>query len=243
MEEIKLKAKIREEIGKEAVKKLRVQGHIPAVVYKGKKSQNIKFFAKDFLEAIHTKAGENVIIDLEVEASASGKSGKSKKSRPTIIKEVQYHPVKGDILHVDLNEISLTEAITVKVPIAVKGEPDCVGVKEGGVLEHVIWEVEVECLPTQIPESIVVEVQGLKIGDGIMLKDLKVPVEIKLIGDPEQPVIHVAAPHVEEEAEVSAEGEGVQEPEVIREKKVEEEDTAEGPPAKEGKESDKGKKA
>lgn len=165
MAEISLKSKVRAGLGKEAVKKLRVQGLIPAVVYKGSDSLNIEVLAKDFLEVIHTKAGENVVVKLQVEGK--------KTPRTAIIKEIQYHPVKGDVLHVDFNEISLTEALTVKVPIAAKGEAQ--GIKEGGVLEHVIWEVEVECLPTQIPENISVDVTALKIGDSILVKDLPLP--------------------------------------------------------------------
>jgi large subunit ribosomal protein L25 len=236
MAEIRLKAKLREEIGKEAVKKIRHQDLVPAVVYKGNKSQNIKVNSRELWEVLHTKAGENVIISLEVEGAA-----KSKKARPTIIKEIQYHPIKGNVLHLDLQEISLTEVIEVKVPVAVKGE--ALGVKEGGVLEHILWEVEVECLPTQIPESIPIDVSALNIGDTIALKDLNVPPEVKLLGDPEAAVIHVAAPHVEEVEEAPVEGEEAQEPEVIMEKKPkEEEEVAEEPAKEKAQDKDKGKK-
>lgn len=216
MERISLKANIREEVGKEAVKKLRRLGLIPAVVYKDKDVLSIKVSSKDFLETIHTKAGENVVVDLQMEGA-----GKSKKSRTAIIKEIQYHPVKGDILHVDFNEISLTQTLTVKVPIAAKGEAE--GIKEGGVLEHVLWELEVECLPTQIPENIPVDVSGLKIGDSILVKDLQMPSEVKVLADPEATVISLAVPRAEEAAEI-APGEEAQEPEVIMEKKPEEEE-------------------
>lgn len=214
MEKIKLKAEIREEVGKEAAKKFRHLGLIPAVVYKGKNCLNIKISCKDFLQVIHTKAGENVIVNLQLEGAA-------KSSRTTIIKEVQYHPVRGDILHVDFNEISLTEAITVKVPIAVKGEAQ--GIKEGGVLEHILWEVEIECLPTQIPENISVDVSSLNIGDSILVQDLPVPAGVKILGDSKTTVITLAAPHVEEE-EVAKPEEESAEPEVITERKPKEEE-------------------
>jgi len=241
MEKIDLKAKIREELGKEAVKKLRQQGLIPAVAYKGKNSLNIKLSSKDFFEVIHTKAGENVIVNLQIESK--------KPSRTTIIKEIQYRPVKGDILHVDFNEISLTEVLTVKVPIRVKGEAQ--GIKEGGVLEHALWEVEVECLPTQIPQDFPVDVSPLNIGDSILVKDLQVPLDIKVLTDPGATVISLSAPRVlEEEEAVKPEGEMV-EPEVIMEKKPEEEEAPaeeakepSGPTARRagGKEPEKGKK-
>ena len=96
MEKINLKAAIREEIGKEAVKKLRQAGLIPAVVYKGGDSLNIKVASREFWEVIHTKAGENVIVNLQLDKS-------KKPSRTTIIKEIQYHPVRGDILHIDFS--------------------------------------------------------------------------------------------------------------------------------------------
>ena len=218
MERINLKANVREKLGKEAAKKFRHQGSIPAVVYKGKDVLNIKVSSKDLLQAIHTKAGENVVVDLQVEGAPKSK----KTSRTAIIKEIQYHPVKGDILHVDFNEISLTESLSVKVPVAAKGEAE--GIKEGGVLEHVLWELEVECLPTQIPENISVDVSHLKIGDSILIKDLQVPSGVKILGDPEATVISLAAPQVEIE-EVKPEEEAV-EPEVIMEKKPKEEEMA-----------------
>lgn len=230
MEKINLKAKLRDELGKEAVKKLRAQGLIPAVVYKGKNSLNIKVPSKDFLEVIHTKAGENVVVNLQIESK--------KPSRTTIIKETQYHPVRGDILHVDFNEISLTEVLTVKVPIAVKGEAQ--GIKEGGVLEHALWEIEVECLPTQIPENVPVDVSPLKIGDSILVKDLHLPGGVKVLSDPETTVVSLAVPRVEEEEVAKPEEEAV-EPEVIMEKKPEEEEEAPAEEAK-GKGPEKEKK-
>lgn len=241
MEKINLKAKIREEIGKEAVKKLRRQGFIPAVVYKGKDSVNIKVFLKDFFEVIHTRAGENVIVNLQLEADSKskgkGQSSPKRLSRNAIIKEIQYHPVKGNILHVDFNEISLTELLTVKVPVKVSGEAQ--GIKEGGILEHILWEVEVECLPTQIPGDIPVDVSDLKIGDSILVKDLKVPEGVKVLTDPKITVVSVAVPHVEVPEEVKPEEEKL-EPEVIMERKPEEEEApAEEPEVKPKKEQEK----
>ncbi len=221
MQKTNLKVKIREELGKEAVKKLRHQGLIPAVVYKGKNSLNIKLSSKDFFEVIHTKAGENAIVNLQVESK--------KPSRTAIIKEIQYHPLKGDILHVDFNEISLTETLTVKVPIAVRGEAQ--GIKEGGILEHVLWEIEVECLPTEIPENIPVDVTPLKLGDSILVNDLQLPEGIKVLTDSTATVISLSVPHAEEEEALKPEEE-MAEPEVIMEKKPKEEEA----PSEEAKE-------
>ena len=137
----------------------------------------------------------------------------------------------------DFHEISLTEKITVNVAIETKGEPEGVKV-DGGVLDHPIKGLEIECLPTQIPEKIEVHVEALKIGDAIRVKDLEIPSDVKVLNDPEQTVISVMAPRIEEPvAEEEAEAE-VAEPEVIREKKpeAEEGEAAPAPEADENKE-------
>jgi large subunit ribosomal protein L25 len=213
MEEIILEASLREEIGKSKLKPLRKSGFIPAVVYsEGKKTTPIKIKRKSVLRVIHEHRIENVIINLKI-------FGDEKRIKDTnvIIKELQRDPVKDEIIHIDFNQISLTKEIKVKVPIVTKGEP--IGVKvDGGSLEHIIWELEIECLPTQIPEKIEVEVSELKIGDAIHVKDLSIPKEVKILQDPEQVVVSVAAP-VKEELAVGVEEGAPEEPEVIKEKK------------------------
>ncbi len=212
MQEILLQAEVRDKIGRGKVKDLRQEGFIPAVVYYGgKESQAIKLAHHEFLYLVHQHRIEGVIISLKIK-------GDKKQSRPCIIKEIQYDPVHGDIIHVDFNEISLTKAIKVSVPVEAKGES--VGVKqEGGSLEHIIWEVDVECLPTSIPKSIEVDVTQLKMGESVYVKDLQVPSGVKIINDPESIVLTVASPMKEEVVPVVAEGQATQEPEVIKEKK------------------------
>jgi len=168
--------------------------------------------------------GENMIITLKVALDAKKKADE----RPVLIKEIQSHPVSGEILHVDFNEISLTKRLTVKVPIHSKGEP--VGVKQdGGTLEHILWEVEVECLPTEIPEKLEVDVAAMKIGDTVHVKDLAVPEGVVIKHEMEAIVLSVVPPHKEEvvapEAGAAVEGAATSaEPEVIKkEKKVAEE--------------------
>ena len=143
------------------------------------------------------------------------------KERIVVIKEIQRNPVKDSLVHVDFNEISLTETLKVKVPLAAKGE--AVGVKqEGGVLQQVMWEVEVECLPTNIPDKIEVDIINLKIGDSISLKNVVPPEAVKILGDPEGIVFSVEHVKVVEEV-VAAPAEGeASEPELIREKKEKE---------------------
>ena len=215
MEEIILEASTREETGKSKLKPLRKEGFIPAVVYgEGKKTTSIKVGRRSVLRLIHEHHIENAIINLKICGDE-----KKLKDATVIIKELQRDPVKDEIIHIDFNQISLTKEIKVKIPIGTKGEP--VGVKvDGGSLEHILWELEIECLPTQIPEKIEVEVSELKIGDTIHVKDLAVPKEVKVLQDPEQVVLSVAAPVKEEEIAPAAEEEGApEEPEVIKEKK------------------------
>jgi large subunit ribosomal protein L25 len=213
MEEIILEAESRKELGRSKTKGLRSKGYIPAIVYaQGKESESIKVSTSTLLKVIHQHRIENAVISLKV------KDGKKQKSLACIIKEIQYDPVKGGIMHLDFNEISLTKTIKINVPVTAKGEP--IGVKqEGGSLEHVLWELEIECLPADIPKEIEVDVSQLNIGDSIHVKDLTVPSNIRILNDPDSIVLSVVAPLKEEVVAVPLEGEEKQEPEVIKEKK------------------------
>ncbi len=207
MEQIELNFQVREEVGKQAVNRLRREEFIPAVVYGvGEKAMNIKVHKKDV-----KKIGlyhEGVVINLISE----------KEKKLVLVKEIQQHPVNSGILHIDFNHISLRQKIKVNVPITIKGEAP--GVKEGGVLEHLLWEAEVECLPTNIPEKLEVDVSALSIGDFIYVKDLKPLSGVEIIQDLEMAVISVEAPRKEEEVEeVTEETKG--EPELIRKEKEE----------------------
>jgi len=231
MEKVILNAETREEKGKTKVKSLRKRDIIPAVVYKGgKESINIKVTQKDLHGVLYTSAGENVLVTVKI------KGDKSKKERTCIIKELQKHPIKDNVLHIDFNEISLTEKIKVKVPVHPHGEAEGV-VKDEGVLDHPLWEIEVSCLPTQIPEKIIVEVAQMKIGDTVYVKDLPVPQGIEVLSDPELTVLSVVPPAKEEVLEPTPEGgEEATEPEVIGKGKKEEEEV-------EGEEEEAPKKA
>jgi len=225
MEKVTLKAEVRTETGKRVAKDLRRKGLIPANVYKhGTDAVSLQIAIGDIEDILHTKAGENVIITLKTAGS---------KDKTVLIKEIQREPIKDRMLHVDFNEISLTEALKVDVPIISHGEP--VGVKvDGGILEHIMRELHVECLPTDIPEKIVLDVSALKVGDAIFVKDIKVPEGVKVLNDPELIAMIVKAPKVEVPKEEAA-AEGAEEPELIRKKKEEgaPEEEAAKTPAKE----------
>lgn len=217
MEKIILKVETREGSGKRIAKGLRNNKLIPAVVYKdGKDALKLQLAAKDLAGVLHTKAGENVIVTLKI----SGADSKA-KDKTVVIKEIQREPIKSGILHVDFNEISLTEALKVNVPLSAHGEPE--GKKEGGMLEHIMWELQIECLPTDIPEKIEVDVSKLKIGDAIYVKNITAPEGVKILTDPELIAMIVKPPKVEapkEEVVVEASAE----PELIRKKKEVEEE-------------------
>jgi large subunit ribosomal protein L25 len=221
MEKVILKVEARARSGKRIAKDLRNKKMIPAIVYKdGKDALKLQLVAKDMVEILHTKAGENVIVTLKI----SGADAKT-KDKTVVIKEIQREPIKGGILHVDFNEISLTESLKVGVPLSAHGEPE--GKKDGGMLEHIMWELQIECLPTNIPEKIEVDVSKLKIGDAIHVKDIVVPEGVKIITDPELIAMIVKPPKVEVPKEETG-AEAVTEPELIRKKKEAEEEDLEG---------------
>jgi len=232
MEFVELHAALREEKGKERNKKLRRKDMVPAVVYKkAEPSTCLKIDRRYLLKALHTEAGENVIIRLYID------DAKDRKERTVVVKEVQRDPTKDTILHLDFQEISLTETLKVKVPIAAKGEP--VGVKqEGGILQHLLWELDIECLPTNIPEKIEIDISNLKIGDAIHVGDIVPPEGVKILNESETVVFSVEHPKKVEEV-VAAPAEGVvEEPELIKKVKPAEEEEikeAEKPPKEEGK--------
>ncbi len=212
MEKVLLKATVRTLTGKRVAKDLRNRGIIPANVYRGGKGAlSLEISGDDLDNVLQTKAGENVIITLKISGEGSP------QDKTVLIKEIQREPIKDGILHVDFNEISLTETLKVNVPLASKGE--AVGVKvDGGTLEHVMWELQVECLPADIPEKIEADISNMKIGDALHVKDIAVREGVKVLNDPELIAIIIKAQKVEAPKE-EAVAEGAVEPELIRKKK------------------------
>jgi large subunit ribosomal protein L25 len=211
---VSLKARPREHVGKSGARRARREGLVPAVLYgEGDEVRSLAVDSKDFYTVIHTTAGENVILDLKVEGSKAGDC-------KAIIKEIQYHPVRRDILHVDFQHISMTKEITVHVPIEVKGE--AAGVKtRGGILEVIHRDVEVECLPADIPNAISVDVTELDVGDSLQVRDLVIE-NVKIVTDPTATVVTIVAPSVIEEAKPAAAEEEEEKPAEEGEEKEEE---------------------
>lgn len=198
--------------GTRPARRLRAGGIVPGVVY-GKRTKPITIAvnARELTRLLHSKAGEHALVSLRID-------GADAAERPALVKAVQHDPVDGHVVHVDFHMIDLTEQIRVKVPVVLKGEP--VGVKqEGGVLEHFLRDIEVSCLPADIPEGVEFDVSALSIGDTVHVRDLAAPKQLKIVSDPDGVIASVQQPKVEAPAEEAA---AVTEPEVIREKKPEE---------------------
>lgn len=216
---VSLKAASRHEVGTQQVKRLRLKKLIPAIVYgTGFETLSIQVAADDFHRVLHTKAGENVVIGLEV-------SGETRLEKTVIIKELQHDPVTDNIRHIDFLAISLTEKIKVMVPMVVVGEAP--GMKQGGVLDLVHHEIEVECLPTNIPSRLEVDISKMEIGDAIHVNEISFPSGVKSELPDDEVVVAVHAPKAEE-VPAAEEGAAAAEPELVgKEKKEGEEAGAE----------------
>ena len=233
MERLELVVTRRETTGKRRISRGRRQGSIPGVVY-GKSVEPVPVAVThhDLAHLLRARAGEHGLLTLKLQAAK-----KTEWEKPVLIKSMQHHGVTGHILHIDFHAIALTEQVRVKIPIILTGEP--VGVKQdGGVLEHFMREVEVACLPTQIPKQVAFDISAMTIGQTVHVKDLTPPEGSKFTTDLEAPVASVLAPKVEAPPEATAET--AAEPEVIREKKLEEGETA-GAGKESGKKEEKAK--
>jgi large subunit ribosomal protein L25 len=209
-----LKGARRSDVGKGVARKLRQAGSIPAVYYgRGEDPIPLTVGLKDLEDVIERAEGSNVIVDLKVDGDGAG-------DRKALIREIQRDPVGGTILHLDLQHISLTETITVEVPVVLVGTPT--GVKDGGgILEHLLRDVEVECLPTDIPSRIEIDVSALNIGDSLHVSDLKAE-RLTIVTEAGRTIATVVPPTVLEEAKPAEEA-VVAEPELVKEKKETEE--------------------
>ncbi len=236
IKELTVEAEPREEFGKHANRRLRRSGFIPAVVYGGGAStQPLSVDPRGITRILHSELGHNTIFTLVVKGKAPAR---------VMVRDWQLEPVRGDLLHVDLVRVARDTMLKIKVPIQLTGEP--VGVKtQGGVLDFTLREVEVECLPDDIPEKIAVDVSELVIGRAIRVSDLAPGDKLKILTDPARVVAHVMVLKIVEEekpAEVAAEA-APTEPEVIRKGKAEEAEGEAEPEAKATKESGKEKKS
>jgi len=225
METFTVEGKVREERGKNAARRTRVTGMVPAVLYGGRKdSISLSVNAKQVGKILRSESGHNTIFTVQVVGGDKERA---------MVKDWQVDPVSGSLLHVDLLRIAMDVRMRVRVPVHTFGEPE--GVKlQGGIFEMVTREVELECLPGDIPEEFKVDVSGLTIGKQLRASDLPIdPAKIKLLTDPQRVLAHVVT--LKAEVEVAPEAAAVAaetapaEPEVIKKgKKETEEGEAEG---------------
>ena len=203
MENLSLSVNKRALKGKSGARAVRKAGNIPGVVYGITDSTPLTISPKELEALLGTRAGANVIFQLNVEGEAAS-------DRPVIVKELQRDPMKDTIVHADFLEIRMDEKIEIAVPLSLSGESP--GEKMGGTVSQLLRELEVSCLPNAIPEQIEVDVSEVEIGDVIHVRDLLIPEGVELVADPDDPVMTVMVPVEEEEEEVEdefdVEGEG-----------------------------------
>lgn len=211
MERLSINAEKREGHGKGTARSLRREGMVPAILYRAGKSQSIKLSGKELAKLINTISGEQVIVDLHF---ADG------EKKLALLKEYQLDPIKGELLHTDFFEVSLTETVRVTVHVVTVGEP--IGVKrDAGILQYALREVEIECLPDKIPGKIEVDIAKLELGQSVHVSDLKFEEGIKVLTEPGDVIVTVVAP-VEEAAPAAEAAPVAVEPEVVKKGKKEE---------------------
>lgn len=196
MKQVSIKADVRKTSGTSAINKLKPKGIIPAVVY-GKQNINLSLPRMDF-ENTFRKFNMRAIYALTI-----NNEGKN-EVRNTLIKDIQYDPVKTRINHIDFYEFDEHKKIRTMVPVVTHGTP--IGLKAGGILTHVKSQVEVECLPIHIPEHFELDVTNLNVHDALRISDIHCAKEVHIHGDPHDVVVNVAMPKIEEVPVAGAEG-------------------------------------
>ena len=194
MELIELKTNIRTTVGNGPARRLREAGQIPAVLY-GPKTESVLLSVNnnDFDLALKQGRSGQIILNLVVQNNGET------YTRPAMIKELQVHPVSRNYLHIDFYEIDMDRKITVGIPIVTVGSS--VGVERGGVLQIIRRELEVQCLPFEVPESIEIDVTDMDMGDSIHLEDISLDGEVEFMGESNLTVVTVLSPKLEEEPE------------------------------------------
>ena len=221
--DITVTAEVRAARGKNEARRLRVRGFIPAVVYGAyKDSVSIGISPKELVHILNSKSGHNTIFNLAIQGG---------ENTPVMVVDEQRDPVRGNLLHADLKRIDLEKRIRVAVPVITLGE--AAGIKlQGGLLEIISREVEIECLPDEIPEHFEIDVSSLMIGQSVRMSGISLTGSMRLISQPETVIAHVVAMRAEEVAPAAAvveaaaptvEGAPAAEPEVIKKGKKEEE--------------------
>jgi large subunit ribosomal protein L25 len=213
MASAQLSANVRDGSGKGSARKLRSSGSVPAIIYgHGREPQSVAINTRELEKLLDRIAAESTVIDLAVEG----------KSARTLIREIQRHPFKRQILHVDFQELVAGEKITVRLPIVLIGVPDGVRM-DGGILDQTMRELLVEVDPSNIPNHVELDVTKLVIGSSVHVSDIPLPEGVEVVDDVDASVCVVSAPRAAVEAVATEEVATTAEPEVIRAKKEEDE--------------------
>ena len=209
--QLKLAAQTRTSEGRNAVKKIKAQGLVPAVIYGANQQPlNLQVNAREFHTLLSHTTGEHLLVELQIADGAEA------INRLALIQEVQHDPIRGSVLHIDFHAVSGDEKIHAEIPVEAFGEAN--GVKNfGGILEISVHSLEVECLPKDLPEIIRLDVSGLGVNDAIHVRDIKLPDGVSARADGDLTVVRVAPPTVQE-AEAPGAAAAAQ-PEVLKEKK------------------------
>jgi len=228
-----MKVASRDRVGKGVARTLRREGKIPGILYGQKECLALTLEPTEVRRILHSESGSNSVLNLKIS------SGKGETKRTAMLRDYQVDPISGAILHADLFEVAMDKSVRVRVPVTVtEGTP--LGVAEGGVLQHNLRELHIECLPGQIPASIVVDPSSLRVNQGIHVKEVPIPNGIRILDDPDMMVVSIVAPISEAKLEAllaaTPVGAGPAEPEVIGKKLEEgvEEEAAAAPAGKAG---------
>jgi large subunit ribosomal protein L25 len=218
MEKITLTAQVREKAGKGVARSLRRNSMIPAVLYSHGKSLPISMGDKEVTQVLNTEGGEHALITLKLDGA------KDQANRMALIKDYQVDPIRGALIHVDLMEVAMNEKV--RIPVAVHITGSAAGVKEGGILQAGLRTLEVECLPTQIPDSINIDISALKINESVHVRDITVAEGIRILTEGDATVATIQPPISVEKLEAMltatppAAAEGA-EPELVKKPKAE----------------------
>jgi large subunit ribosomal protein L25 len=212
-QQVKLKAEKRTVVGRNAIKKIKAQGLVPGIIYGSQaEPMTLQVEARALTNVLAHALSEHVLVELEIA------EGGLSTNRLALIQEVQHHPLRPELLHVDFHAVSATEKITSEVPIEAVGE--ALGVRTfGGLLEYSLRTLEVECFPQDLPEIVRIDVTNLNIGESFHVRDIPLPSGVESLTDADLTVVSVVASRVGEEVAEAAEAPAA--PEVITEKKGE----------------------
>jgi len=186
MERVALKAEVREQAGKGVARSLRRAQRIPAVLYGHGNNLSISVVGKDVTKILNTEGGEHAVINLTVEG------GKGAGEKLALIKDYQVDPLSGSLMHLDLMEVAMDEKVRVEVAIHLTGQ--CIGVKEGGILQNALRQVEVECFPNQIPDAFNFDISSLKVNESIHVRDLKPAEGVRILTDGDATIVTIQPP-------------------------------------------------